>query len=315
MVDARTQPAQPARSDKRKVALHSMLASLGLTVMKVAVGIASGSIAVLAEAAHSGLDFAAAAMTLWAVRISDKPSDANHPYGHYRMENLSALGETLLLLITCVWILYEAIKRLMGEPIHLSNPIIAVAVLAISMGVDWSRSRSLAKAAKEHDSQALEADALHFSTDILSSATALLGVALVWATPRLGVPWLSRADAVAAILIAIVTVGLSWRLGLRTVRALTDEVSPELRKQLETAVRAVPEVHEPLRIRARISGNRTFVDVVAHVRADLSVSESHAVADRIEEAVHASVKNADVMVHLEPTGKHRSTHEEETALG
>ncbi|MBI5535930.1 MAG: cation transporter [Deltaproteobacteria bacterium] len=309
MADPTPRAVDEARTDKRKVALNSMLASLALTGLKVGVGIASGSIAVLAEAAHSGLDFAAAAMTLWAVRISDKPSDANHPYGHHRMENLSALGETLLLVITCVWILYEAIKRLLGEPVHLSNPIVAVAVLMVSMGVDWSRSRALSRAAKEHHSQALEADALHFSTDILSSATALLGVALVWGAPKLGLAWLSRADAVAAIAIAILTIALSWRLGLRTVQVLTDEVSPELGAQLATAVRAVNEVHEPLRVRARISGDRTFVDVVAHVRSDLTVKESHTVADQIEEAVKVSVRNADVIVHLEPTGKHRSTHE------
>jgi cation diffusion facilitator family transporter len=309
MAEKTPRAAADAQKDKRSVALNSMLASLALTVLKVGVGIASGSIAVLAEAAHSGLDFVAAAMTLWAVRISDKPSDANHPYGHYRMENLSALGETLLLMITCVWILYEAIKRLLGEPIHISNPIVAVAVLMISIGVDWSRSRSLSRAAKEHNSQVLEADALHFSIDILSSATALLGVALVWATPRLGMPWLSRADAVAAIVIAVLTMLLSWRLGLRTVQVLTDEVSPKLRGELEATVRGVHEVHEPIRVRARISGDRTFVDVVAHVRSDLIVKESHAVADQIEEAVKASVGNADVIVHLEPTGKHRSTHE------
>jgi len=296
-------------TDKRKVALNSMLASLGLTIIKLAVGVASGSIAVLAEAAHSGLDCAAAAMTLWAVRISDKPSDANHPYGHHRLENLSALGETLLLLITCAWILYEAGQRLLGEPKHVSNPAVAVAVLVVSMLVDWSRSRALSNAAREHESQALEADALHFSTDILSSGTAVLGVVLVWLTPRLGMPWLARADAGAAVLIALLTIGLSWRLGLRTVKALTDEISPELRDQIESVVRKVEDVHEPLRVRARVSGNHTFVDVVAHVPDSLSVKQSHALADRIEEAVRSCVKNVDVMVHLEPTGKHRSTHE------
>jgi cation diffusion facilitator family transporter len=287
-----------------------MLASLALALLKVGVGLASGSIAVLAEAAHSGLDFAAAAMTLWAVRVSDKPSDENHPYGHYRMENLSALGETLLLVVTCAWILWEAGKRLMGEVAHVSQPWLAVGVLVVSMVVDVSRARVLKRAAREHGSQALEADALHFSTDILSSGTAVLGVTLAWATPYLGVPWLDRADAGAAVMIALLTLGLSWRLGLRAVRVLTDEISPALRAQLEAAVRTVSHVHEPIRVRARMSGNRTFVDVVAHVPGDLSLKQSHVVADAVEEAVRACVGgNVDVMVHLEPTGKHRSTHE------
>jgi cation diffusion facilitator family transporter len=203
----------------------------------------------------------------------------------------------------------EAGHRLQGAPVDMRHPLLASIVLLISMGVDVSRARMLNRAAREHGSQALEADALHFSTDVLSSAAALLGVGLAWATHALGVAWLARADAIAAIAIALLTLGLSWRLGLRTVRVLTDEVPPELGMQIAQAVRSVHGVHEPLRIRARQSGDRTFVDIIAHVRRDMHVHTSHALADKIEEAVRACVRNVDVVVHLEPTGKHRSTHD------
>jgi cation diffusion facilitator family transporter len=299
----------PPLSDKTRVAFGSAAASLGLTLAKLAVGLASGSMAVLAEAAHSGLDFAAAAMTLWAVRASDRPSDANHPYGHHRLENLSALGETALLVVTCVWILVESVQRLRTPAVPMARPAAAAAVLVVSIGVDVSRARALRRAAREHASQALEADALHFSTDILSSAVALFGVGLASLVPVVGWPALLRADAVAAIGIAVLTLALSYRLGARAVRVLTDEVRPELRGELEQAVRAVQGVHEPIRVRARMSGNRTFVDVVAHVSGEITTECSHALADRIEEAVLARVRGADVVVHLEPTGVHRSTHE------
>jgi cation diffusion facilitator family transporter len=296
-------------TDKQGVALNSMFASLALCLGKLLVGLFCGSIAVLAEAAHSGLDFVAALLTVLAVRASDRPSDANHNFGHGRLENMSALAETFLLLVTCAWILYESVHRLLGAPTDVMHTGYAAVMLLVSIAVDISRSSSLRKAAKEHRSQALEADALHFSTDIFSSASALLGVALAWLSTQLHIAWLTRADAIAAILIALVTLGLSWKLGLRSVRVLTDEVPPELHRSIVEAVRAVQGVREPLRVRARFSGSRTFVDVVAHVPGDLPTKDSHSLADQIEEAVREAVSNADVLVHLEPTGAHRSSHE------
>src|SRR5262245_39278080 len=156
-------------SSKLSVALSSVLAAVVLTVLKLIVGLATGSLGLLAEAAHSGLDLVAALMTLLAVRIADREADASHPYGHGRFENLSALFETLLLLATCGWVIYEAADRLASGDVHVDSSIWAFVVMAISIGVDWSRSRALKRAAVEHGSVALEADALHFSTDIWSS--------------------------------------------------------------------------------------------------------------------------------------------------
>lgn len=192
--------AMAAEKEKRWVALTSLWAAVGITLFKIAVGVATGSLGILAEAAHSGLDLLAAAMTFMAIRLAGKPADPEHPYGHGKVENVSALFETLLLLVTCVWIFYEVYRRLSG---HESRPVEVTfwsfAVMITSVVVDYSRSRALARAAKKHNSQALEADALHFSTDIWSSLAVIVGLACVKAGqwwPGLG--FLAYADAVAA---------------------------------------------------------------------------------------------------------------------
>src|SRR4051794_28294210 len=210
-------------SSKLAVALSSVVAAVVLTVLKLAVGLATGSLGLLAEAAHSGLDLVAALMTLFAVRIADREADASHPYGHGRFENLSALFETLLLLATCVWVIYEAVDRLTTGEVHVETSIWAFVVMGISIAVDWSRSRALKRAAEEHGSMALEADALHFSTDIWSSAVVIVGLALVWLGERTAdAGLLARADAVAALMVAGIVVFVSGRLGVETISSLVD---------------------------------------------------------------------------------------------
>src|SRR6267142_3327390 len=168
------------RTEKRSVAGSSVLAAMVITILKVLVGFTTGSLGILSEAAHSGLDLIAALVTYFSVRVSDKPADAEHQYGHGKVENFSAFIETGLLLLTCVWIVWEASRRLAGHhAVHIEPTIAAFTVLAISMLVDWWRSRELRRIARKYDSQALEADALHFSTDIFSSAMVMLGLGLV----------------------------------------------------------------------------------------------------------------------------------------
>src|SRR5579872_5014119 len=156
--------------EKQSVALSSLIAAVGLTAFKIAVGTLTGSLGILAEAAHSGLDLVAAGLTLVAVRISGRPADSTHLYGHGKIENLSALGETLLLLATCAWILWEAVHRLLFHQVEIEVTAWSFAVMLTSIVIDISRSRVLARAARKYQSQALEADALHFQTDIWSSA-------------------------------------------------------------------------------------------------------------------------------------------------
>src|SRR6266403_6308318 len=168
------------RAEKRAVAGNSVLAAFAITALKIVVGFTTGSLGILSEAAHSGLDLIAALVTFFSVRVSDKPADADHQYGHGKVENFSAFIETGLLLLTCVWIIYEAAKRLFFHHVEIEPSIAAFVVMFISMAVDFWRSRALGRIAAKYDSQALEADALHFSTDIWSSGIVIVGLALVW---------------------------------------------------------------------------------------------------------------------------------------
>ncbi|HZS27052.1 MAG TPA: cation diffusion facilitator family transporter, partial [Candidatus Angelobacter sp.] len=211
------------QQEKRAVALNSLLAAVAITLLKLIVGVTTRSLGILSEAAHSGLDLVAALVTLLSVRVSDKPADAEHQYGHGKVENFSAFIETALLLLTCVWIVSEAVRRLDGHhSVHIEPSIAAFAVMFLSMFVDWWRSRRLQKIALRYDSQALEADALHFSTDIFSSGVVALGLALVWAGAHWQVGWLTKADPVAALMVSGVIVYVSSRLARRTIDALLD---------------------------------------------------------------------------------------------
>lgn len=182
------------RREKRTAAGNSVLAALVITSLKIIVGIATGSLGILSEAAHSGLDLVGALVTFFSVRVSDKPADADHQYGHGKVENVSAFTETGLLLLTCIWIVYESIKRLFFQNVEIEPTLAAFAVMFLSIAIDAWRSRALGRIATRYDSQALEADALHFSTDIWSSSVVILGLALVWAGRRYQIGWLRQAD-------------------------------------------------------------------------------------------------------------------------
>src|SRR6202045_5250818 len=172
--------SESMRAEKRGVAGPSVLAALAITTLKIVVGVTTGSLGILSEALHSVLDLIAAIITLMSVRVSDKPADADHQYGHGKVENFSAFIETGLLLMTCVWIVYESIRRLFFHSVEIEPSVSAVLVMLLSIAVDAWRSRALGGIATKYDSQALEADALHFSTDIWSSGVVIVGLALVW---------------------------------------------------------------------------------------------------------------------------------------
>src|SRR6266704_2135041 len=214
------------RAEKRTVAANSVFAAVAITTLKIVVGVTTGSLGILSEAAHSGLDLVAAIVTLFSVRVSDKPADADHQYGHGKVENFSAFIETGLLLLTCVWIIYEAIKRLFYHHVEIEPSVAAFLVMLLSIVIDAWRSRALGRIATKYDSQALEADALHFSTDIWSSGVVIVGLALVWAGRSYHVGWLRQADPIAALFVAGVVVSVSWRLARRTVDALLDAAPP-----------------------------------------------------------------------------------------
>lgn len=286
--------------EKRSVAAYSVLAALLLTGTKLVIGLWTDSLGIVAEAMHSGLDMVAALVTLWAVRASGRPADAEHSYGHGKIENLSALFETLLLLGTCAWVIKEAVDRLFFQAlVHVDANLWAFLVVILSIVIDFTRSRALMRVAKKHGSQALEADALHFATDIWSSLVVLFGLVCVLIGHELDIPWLSKADAVAALGVAGVVVVVSMRLGKASIADLLDSVPVELRHRV-AAVAKIPEVRDVKHVRVRRSGPGLFIDLTLVVEAGESLDRSHELADKVETAIKAEFARADVVVHVEP---------------
>ena len=253
--------------EKKVVAATSVVAAIFLTGTKLVVGLLTGSLGILAEAAHSALDLVAAVITLFAVRVSDKPADETHPYGHGKVENLSALAETLLLLLTCVWIIFEAIRRLFFVTIEVDPSLWAFLIMGMSIVIDFSRSRALARVAKKYRSQALEADALHFSTDIWSSAVVIVGLIFVKIGEYRGgdKTIFERADAIAALVVSAIVICVSYKLGRRAIDALLDRAPQGLAEQLSKSVQEIAGIRRVTRTRVRDVGNRIFVDMTIDV--------------------------------------------------
>ena len=287
--------------EKQRAALTSVVAAVMLTVLKLLVGIMTNSLGILSEAAHSGLDLLAALVTFLAVRVSDKPADDHHPYGHGKIENLSALFETLLLLATCVWIIWEAVERLFYKPSVVDASIWAFLVMLTSIVVDISRSRMLYRAARKFKSQALEADALHFSTDIWSSTVVIVGLVGVLIGGKFpALKFLHNADAVAALGVAFIVVWVSLQLGKRTIQALLDGAPLGLMDKIKECVETVPGVTDCHNIRVRTSGPRCFVDVHVLLDGKQTLDEAHRLTDHIENCIQELVSDCDVTVHPEP---------------
>jgi len=282
-----------AVKEKRQVAFLSVLAAVFITGFKVVVGLMTGSLGILSEALHSALDLVAALVTLFAVRISDKPPDLDHHYGHGKVENLSALFETVLLLGTCVWIIYEATSRLMSGKVEIEVNVWSYIVVITSIIVDISRSRALKKAAVKHNSQALEADALHFSTDIWSSAVVLLGLICA----NFGFFY---ADSIAALLVAVIVLTVSYRLGKRSIDVLLDRTPTDTLGRINDVLKEIPEVLHYHDVRIRTSGADTFVEINIHVDPQLSIEKAHEISHQVQHTIQDRVDRCKVHVHEEP---------------
>ncbi len=291
-----------AHREKRAVALSSVAAAVFLMGFKLAIGLLSNSLGILSEAAHSGLDLVAAMITFFAVRASARPADREHPFGHGKVENFSALIETLLLLATCAWIIYEALHRLLFKTVEVEASIWAFIVMGAAIVIDYSRSRALYRVARRYNSQALEADALHFSTDIWSSSVVIVGLILVRLAdvfPQYR-DWLLRADAVAALVVAGIVIWVSLQLGRRTVDALIDRAPEGLEERVRAVIAAVEHVQECGPVRLRTAGPVTFVEATVRVAPEMPAGMAHEVATRVEEAVSRLCSDCDVTVHVEP---------------
>ncbi|MCL2119204.1 MAG: cation diffusion facilitator family transporter [Planctomycetaceae bacterium] len=292
--------------EKNRVALVSVLAAVFLTVTKIIVGVMTGSLGILSEALHSGLDLIAAVITYISVRISDKPADKQHQYGHGKVENISALMETILLLIACCWIVYEAVHRLVTGNTEIEVSVWAYIVVVTSIIVDISRSRALARVAKKYNSQALEADALHFSTDIWSSTVVLLGLVCA----QFGFYF---ADPVAALIVAFIVVLVSCRLGKKALDVLLDRAPEGTVQQVESVLAEFPEIRKYHSLQIRTAGADTFVKVNIHLDPNLCLHKVHEICDRIEKSIASCVPRCETFLHAEPqeTGHIQTEREED----
>ena len=293
---------EDAVREKKLAALGSVGSALVLVALKLFLSIVTGSLGVLSEMLHSILDLIAAVITYLSVRVADKPADAEHLYGHGKVESFSAFVETGLLLLTAIYIIWEAVQRLVHQQVHIRPSITAILILGLAMGIDITRSRTLNRVAQKYPSEALEADALHFSTDVWSTLVVIVGVAGAWFGMKFGVPWLAYMDAIAALAVAGVILWIGGRLGKRTLDALLDVAPSGLREEIETAVSGMEGVLSVDRVRVRRVGQRHFVDVTISVPRTTSLEQAHATSDAVERRI-AQIVPADVVVHMEPRAR------------
>ena len=288
--------------EKKLAAMASVGSAILLVCLKVFLTLATGSLGVLSEALHSSLDLIAAVITYLSVRVSDQPADERHPYGHGKVESFSAFVETGLLLLTAVYIIYEAFDRLFFQKVLIRPSLLSIGLLGIAVCVDLVRARTLGRVARKYESEALEADALHFSTDVWSTLTVMLGMATVWLGARFGIPWLRYADPLAALAVAGFVIWVGARLGKRTLETLLDAAPEGMQERIAEAVTRLEGVLGTERVRLRRAGNRHFVDVTISVPRTASFEQVHAISDAVERRV-AEILPADVMVHMEPRAR------------
>ncbi len=281
------------KDEKSRVAFFSVLAAIALTSIKIIVGIWTNSLGILSEALHSGLDLVAAVITLFAVRVADKPADKTHNYGHGKVENLSALVETLLLLLTCFWIIYEAVHRLISGKTDLDINIWSFIVVIVSIAIDYSRSRALSRVAKKHNSQALEADALHFSTDIWSSGVVLIG--LIFASFGF-----FFADPIAALFVALIVIYISYKLGKKAIDALLDRSPEESVEKIEAVLQSAKGITRYHDLRVRTMGAETLIEMNIHVTAGITIEAAHKISHDVEHEILNVIERCEVHIHIEP---------------
>jgi len=288
------------------VALASVGTALVLVCLKTFLTIYTGSLGVLSETLHSGLDLVAAVITYLSLRVSEKPADEDHPYGHAKVESFSAFVETALLVMTAFYIIGEALERLVRGTYTMRPSLMAVALLGVMVILDMFRARKLTNVARKFPSEALEADALHFSTDVWSTSVVLLGVLAVWIGQRYGLPWLRYVDSLSALVVAGVILWVGSRLGRRTMESLLDVAPLGLQEQVSAAVRGVKGVLSMERLRMRRAGQRYFVDVTITLPRTESLEQAHAASMAVEQRI-GQIVPADVVVHMEPRARSNET--------
>jgi cation diffusion facilitator family transporter len=279
---------------KVSIARLSIVSNTLLIIMKLAVGIISGSVSIISEAIHSSMDLLAAIIAFLSVKVSDNPPDSRHPYGHGKVENISGVIEALLIFIAAIWIIIEAFKKLFGEKIELDSIALGSVVMLVSAIVNIIVSRRLYKVARETNSVALEADALHLKTDVYTSLGVAVGLGLIMIT---GINWL---DPIVAIFVALFIVRESYYLLKRAFTPLLDTAwgANEIEELEKTLKRLEVSYHD---LRTRIAGNYRFIDLHIQIPGDVSVGNAHQYCDKIENELTGNYENLVVTIHVEPS--------------
>jgi cation diffusion facilitator family transporter len=285
---------------KRRVALQSMLAASCMTALKLAAGLISGSLGVLSDAAHSGLDLAGSGITFFSVRVSDMPADEDHTYGHGKVENLSAFFEAGLMAISCAWIIWEAIQRIRHNNFELRYSVWPVLVLLTSIAVDFWRSRELRRVAELTGSPALATDAFHFASDIWASLAVLLGLLATWVGIAFRIDWLRYADPIAAIFVSLMILRITTQLTREAVGVLMDQIPAETRMRVIREAEQVPGVLAVEQARVRRSGPNYFADLTLALPRSYTFEHTGELVRSATEAVHRAIPTADVVIHTVP---------------
>jgi cation diffusion facilitator family transporter len=278
---------------KVKIARLSIISNTLLIIMKLAAGILSGSVSIISEAIHSSMDLVAAIIAFFSVKVSDNPPDTRHPYGHGKVENISGVIEAILIFIAAIWIIVEAVKKLLGEKIELDSIVVGSVVMLISAVVNAVVSGRLYKVARETNSVALEADAFHLKTDVYTSLGVAAGLALILITH---INWL---DPVVAILVALFIIKESFQLLSKAFTPLLDTAwgENEIHDLEETLKKLNVNYHD---LRTRVAGNYRFLDIHIQIPEDVSVGSAHKYCDRIENELIRNYQNLTVTIHVEP---------------
>ncbi len=287
-------------AEKKRAALHSMVAASAMTLLKLGAGILSGSLGVLSDAAHSGLDLTGAVLTFFSVHVSDKPADENHTYGHGKVENLSAFFEVGLMVVSCAWIIWEAMQRIFHHTVELRHSIWPVLVLVTSIAVDFWRSRELRAVARRTGSPALETDAFHFASDIWSTLAVLAGLLASWVGSISGIAWLQYADPFAAVLVSLMILRITAQVAHETIDVLMDQIPAETRRHILREVEQVPGVLSVERARVRRAGPAHFVDLTLALPRRHTFEHTGELVRAATAAVHRALPKADVVIHTVP---------------
>ncbi len=280
---------------KIKVALQSLSAAVVITFIKILAAYFSGSLGVLSEVFNSAIDIFVCIVTIISIKYSSRPPDEDHNYGHEKVENFSALFQVLILFVTSAYIIYEAINRLfINKDVEVNVNVWIIIALLVSMVIDFYRAKALNKIAGETRSRALEADALHFSTDILSSSVVIIGLILVYFN-------ISKiADTIAALLVTGIIIYLGYKLSKKSIDGLMDRVPAGLYEKIKYETQLIHGVEGIKSCRIRSSGSKIYIDMVILISRLVPFSKAHDIMDNVEKKINELIDNADVVIHSEP---------------